>query len=118
MRPSLALATVALFAALVLAGCGGPGVRPDQDAQGRYVVHLKDASFSPQTARIPLNGTILWVNDSRLGHDVRGPDFASGEPGSLPMGASYQHTFTEKGTFEVFCYAHHSQGMISKVVVE
>lgn len=116
-QPWIALAGV-LAAALLLAGCGQPGTPPQQDELGRYVIHMGPASFTPYRSWVPPNATVVWVNDSAAGHDVRGPDFASGPFGGIPPGGSFEHRFTEPGTLEYFCYAHHAQGMNGHLVVQ
>lgn len=110
---------LAALLALALSGCGGQvGTTPERDAHGRYVIHMTAAlSFSPAIAHVPLNATVVWVNDSPQGHDVSDGTFASGKAGGIPPGGNYTFTFSEAGTFEYYCYVHHGSGMTGKVVV-
>lgn len=111
-----------VVAAAALAGCGGPG-GPDKDEQGRYVIHMTaDSKFSPDEARIPVNSTVVWVNDANIPHDVQGhgkdESFSSGAFGALNQrGSSYEFTFTKLGNYEYFCYVHHGSGMFGTLEI-
>jgi plastocyanin len=133
MSPSRAAVALLAVAALALAGCASArGVVPPQDAQGRYVVKLEqNLTFNPREARIPVGGTILWVNNGTAGHDVHGyvgdppkedlPEFytadASGLTRLLGPGESYAHTFPKAGTWTIWCHTHHEERMMQIVHV-
>ncbi|MHB8634235.1 MAG: cupredoxin domain-containing protein [Thermoplasmatota archaeon] len=116
---------LAALALLLLPGCAG--IEPAHDPLGRYVVHLtSDLKFAPQDATVPLNATVVWVNDSGVPHDVQGalrdggpdgPGFSSGRAGDIAPGASYNFTFTAQGTYDYYCYLHHSAGMVASITV-
>lgn len=130
-RPVLALSALL---ALLLAGCSGgssSGVVPQQDSQGRYVIHMTDdLRFVPAEARVPLGATIVWVNDSAVDHDVNAfhgsdeqPTFSSslepphGDGLSLGPGTEYPHAMEKAGKWTIWCHRHHEEDMQATVHV-
>jgi len=86
--------------------------------------------FDPQSITIHIGETVRWRWDSP-GHNVvsgssgaadgrfcspndRGCNVA---PTSI-SGTTYEHTFTEAGTFPYFCQPHFAFGMTARVIVE
>lgn len=123
-----AILVAALFLSLTLAGCGGAPepVVPEQDAEGRYVIHLNAANrFVPAFAKVPVGATVLWVNDGGV-HDVTADDDSWSSDDAAPAGLgqkigagqSYQHTFTAAGEVAYHCALHRSSGMTGKLIVE
>lgn len=119
-----------LLASLALAGCSGdPGVVPDQDDEGRYVIHLTaDNRFEPADARVPVGATVAWQVDGGA-HDINeedgafssadtGQKDANGYPLLLQPGQNWTHTFTEAGTYTYWCHTHHEYGMKGVLAVE
>jgi plastocyanin len=115
---------------LLLAGCSHSGaVVPDQDAEGRYVIHLTAANrFEPAKARVPVGATVAWVVDGGA-HDVNADDGsfssadrnrtdAEGYPLLLMPGETWTHTFNETGRFPYWCHTHHEFRMRGLLVVE
>lgn len=116
-----ALLALALLSLLALAGCSGSGggVVPDQDDEGRYVIHLTAGSkFSPMEAKVPVGATVVWVHDGGAPHDVQGDGFTSGSPGGMREGDEFEHTFNEAGTYSYVCDIHQGSGMKGTLVVE
>jgi plastocyanin len=87
-------------------------------------------SFNPQSVTIRVGETVRWRWDSN-GHNVVSGSGGSADGrfcspndqgcGSAPLsnaGATYEHTFTEGGTFPYFCEPHASFGMTGSVIVE
>lgn len=130
--PLVALALVAM----VLAGCNeaDPGTTPPQDAEGRYVITMTSAlTFEPARAKIPTGATVVWINEASMPHDVAGyegdpiksdfTDFSSSDPppegqGALIQpGGSYNHTFTQKGPWTIWCHTHHEERMKGIITV-
>lgn len=118
-----ALLFAALFLSLTLAGCGGAAepVVPDQDAEGRYVIHMNAANrFTPAQAKVPVGATVLWVNDGGV-HDVTANDdsWSSDDIGpKLAVGKSFEHTFSAAGEVGYHCALHRSSGMTGTLLVE
>ncbi|MFA5945055.1 MAG: plastocyanin/azurin family copper-binding protein [Candidatus Thermoplasmatota archaeon] len=124
------LVSVFVLLLLLLAGCSqkAPGVTPPQDEQGRYVIGMASTlMFEPERARIPVGATVTWVNEATMDHDVAGyegdpiksdfSEFSSNDPPPdgfgrlIPPGGQYNHTFTEKGTWTIWCHTHHEERM-------
>lgn len=118
-----ALVALPVLLMVALAGCGGAPqpVEPDQDAEGRYVIHMNAANrFVPSLAKVPVGATVVWVNDGGV-HDVTADDgswsSAQAYPSKVPVGSSFEHTFTEAGTVAYHCELHRSSGMVAELVV-
>lgn len=115
------LVVLAALAALTLAGCsgsGGDGSVPEQDAQGRYVIHMTaNNRFTPADAKVPTGATVVWVNDGGV-HDVTAHDDSWKSPRFMQEGTSYERRFTSPGTYEYHCDLHASQGMTGTLIVE
>lgn len=122
MRPAVVL-LLCLGPAALLAGCSADdAVVPDQDSEGRYVIHLTaDNRFVPAEARVPAGATVAWVVDGGA-HDVSADDGsfssadgrpvdAQGFPTLLQPGETYTHTFNETGKWVYWCHTHHEFGM-------
>jgi plastocyanin len=86
----------AASAALALAGCAASG---GSDRE-RTVSMTEGFAFAPETVTVPPGTTVVWTNDSDVGHTVT----AYGS--SLPAGGDY------------FCVPHESTGMLGTVRVE
>lgn len=113
----------------LLAGCGSPpGVALDPGADGRYHIAMTAAlAFDPVEVRVPVGATVVWHNNGTQVHDVAGyegdppkddfTDFSSGrEPPEglgrqMQPGETFEHTFTKKGAYTIWCHTHHEQRM-------
>jgi plastocyanin len=86
--------------------------------------------FSPDAVTISVGDTVRWTW-SGSGHSVTSgtpctvdgqfcsPNDTNCSAGVLSnIGAVYQHTFTQAGTYSYFCHAHCAFGMTGTVVVE
>src|SRR5262249_23711472 len=84
--------------------------------------------FAPRTVTIHVGETVRWRWDSS-GHDVvsgsGSPDGRFCTPNDRACGSAfsnagttYEHTFTEAGTFPYYCSPHLSLGMTGRVIVE
>ncbi len=149
-RRLLATGTVSL--GVLIAGCsGGDGDEGDggngdgaetttQGPQGNlYTVNMTDElEFSPDRITAMPGDTVVWSNDSGVGHSVTAyegaiPDeadyFASGAfdaesaardawpDGEISPGESFRHTFQIEGRHEYFCIPHEGQEMTGTVSV-
>ncbi len=115
--------------AVMSAGCSSSvqGVVPEQDALGRYVIHMtNNLTFSPAEAKVPPGARVVWINDATVEHDVNGyagdpagerTEFSSslvpphGDGRILGPGAEYEHVFPAAGTWTIWCHAHHEERM-------
>jgi plastocyanin len=86
--------------------------------------------FDPQSITIHVGETVRWRFDSS-GHSVVSGSGGTADgrfcsprdgncnaPPTSNSGATYEHTFTEAGTFPYFCQPHVSLGMTGRVIVE
>ena len=78
-------------------------------------VEISGFAFVPSTLTVPVGTTVIWTNKDSVTHTVTSNDnlFNSG---NLANGATFQYTFTQKGTFDYHCSIHPS--MTAKVIVE
>lgn len=117
MNPVIAL-TLLSFA--LLAGCSTPGAgAPEQDDEGRYVIHMSSGNkFSPADATVPVDSTVVWEHDGGAPHDVHAADgsFGSGEIGGIQSGEEWEHDFDETGSWDYECHVH--AGMTGTITVE
>jgi uncharacterized cupredoxin-like copper-binding protein len=114
--------TVALLAAVLLAGCGGAG--PTVEARGQRVeIELDDFLIRPQNIRTQAGRlTFAVTNQGRLGHNFRLRDGAREvvEVTTLLPGESATRTATLRpGSYKMLCtVANHEQlGMTGRLVV-
>lgn len=62
-------------------------------------------TFAPAETSVSVGDTVTWVNDDSTLHTVDSKEglFSSG---MLPQKRSFEHTFTELGTYEYYCSLH------------
>jgi plastocyanin len=145
MKTLLAMLCACLALGLVAAGCGdddedggdsanapaatqeeqAPTTTEETDSGGAAAdaveVSMEDITFKPGTVEVPVGGTVTWVNDDSVGHDVTksggpGPDFASGEPGAMASGDTFDQKFETAGKIDYVCTVH--PGMKGTVTVK
>ena len=87
-------------------------------------------SFEPAQLTISVGDTVRWVWGSPGHSVVSGTDgnadnrFCSpsnkgcDNPSLSSMGATYEHTFTQAGTFPYYCSVHFSLGMTGTITVQ
>ena len=78
-------------------------------------VEISGFAFVPSTLTVAVGTTVTWTNNDSASHTVTSNDnlFNSG---TLAKGATFSHTFNQKGTFQYHCSIHPS--MTAKVIVE
>ena len=118
--------------ALGLAGCGGDddggggdsggGGNGGGGASGGTEVSMQSIRFEPSEITVDAGQTITFVNDESVPHDVHktsgpGPDFASGDPGGMQEGDTFELTLDEPGTYEYVCQVH-APGMSGSITVK
>lgn len=88
-------------------------------------VQAIDNTFEAQGVRVPPGTTIRWTNQGRQDHDVvpageTEPETWGADVDDFHPGDSYEHTFTEPGTYNYYCTIHgtEAKGMVGVVVVE
>ena len=78
-------------------------------------VTIVDFAFAPQETRVTAGAPLIWANEDWAPHTVTA-ETGSFDSGRLDEGATFQHVFTEPGTYSYLCTFH--PGMVGKVVVD
>jgi plastocyanin len=96
------------------AGGGGGG--------GGTEVSMESIQFMPKEISVSAGETITFVNNESVPHDVHkesgpGDDFASGPPGGMQEGDTFELTLDQPGTYEYVCQVH-APGMAGSITVE
>jgi manganese oxidase len=73
-------------------------------------VTIQNMAFNPATVTVAAGTTVTWTNNDAMTHTVTSgvpgsPDGAF-DSGNMANGATYQHTFATKGTFQYYCKVH------------
>ena len=70
-------------------------------------VSIKNFAFAPASITVKAGTTVTWTNADQDAHTVTS-DGKSGPLNSKPLnpGESYQHTFTQAGTYSYLCTIH------------
>ena len=70
-------------------------------------VSIKNFAFDPAVITVKAGTTVTWTNSDQDPHTVTS-DGKSGPLNSKPLnqGDTYQHTFTQAGTFSYLCTIH------------
>lgn len=121
-RDRLRAAAPLLLAALgLLAGCGDggnlfTGLRSAAGSDGSTPtateVSIRDDYFLPSSDTVRVNGTVTWRNDGGQTHTTTAQN--GDWNASLPPGLTFQHTFTQEGTYPYSCTIH---GEVGEIVV-
>lgn len=99
-------------AILLLAGCAPGGIdAADVDGLDGPHVRVQDNRFSPESLEAKVDETVTWVWEGRASHDVVGAGFDSG----IQNDGTFEHRFTDPGTYEYECTLH--PGMTGRVTV-
>jgi YVTN family beta-propeller protein len=90
------------------------GGQTSSTGQMADTVTIKGMAFDKSTITIKAGGTITWVNQDSIAHDLV-DDQGAWDSGSLAPGASYQQTFAKAGQYSYHCSIH--PFMVGKIVV-
>lgn len=108
-RPTRAtrLLPIVILAAVVLAGCTTPDAYRDYFERSEEVVPLRNLAFHPQNLTVPVNTTVVWLNeDTVTDHSVTFE--ALDLDAWLEPGQRVERTFTEPGVYDYRCRPHSS----------
>lgn len=108
--------TVALVAALVLAGCGASAAANSQPVRTDRVEMPRSYKFSPAVIEVTAGTSVTWHNDDNFTHDVRLLDGSNWKSKPLVPGESVTYTFDKPGEYNYDC-SFHPQDMKGKVIV-
>lgn len=106
-----------LLVAMALVACSGTTATPSGapgggSAASGVTVSMKGLAFDPSSADVPVGGTVTFINDDSVQHDVAGESWSSGP---MEPGASYTATFSNAGAVAVNCLFHPSMTMTVNV---
>jgi plastocyanin len=104
----LALVALLMVGALGIAACS-PGAGGGGEGSGAgssaVTVSLKSIAFEPSDITVAVGGTVTFVNNDSVTHDIVGEGWDSG---AIAPGASFSQTFDTAGTFQIHCSIHPS----------
>ena len=111
-----------LVAGALLAGCGGDGAEPADDAGdgggGEAVVEVEGLAFTTPSISVAAGTTVVWRNADGVPHTATAgsPDGATGEfDVSIPAEGEGSTAVDEPGTYAYYCTIHPS--MTAELVV-
>jgi plastocyanin len=105
---------------------GGGGAATTEEPAGGdgggTEVSMESIQFNPSELTVSAGETITFTNNESVPHDVHktsgpGEDFASGPPGGMQEGDTFELTLEEPGTYEYVCDVH-APGMAGTITVE
>ena len=126
MTKLLALLLACLALGLAATGCGGDDEESNGGGGGSggggAQVSMESIQFDPQELTVGAGETITFANNESVPHDVHkesgpGKDFASGPPGGMQEGDTFELTLDQPGTYEYVCEVH-APGMSGTITVE
>ena len=121
MRRSTILGALTLVAlALTLVACSTPSASTTPSGTGTtggagsssVTVSLKNLAFDPTTVDVAKGGSVTFVNNDTVQHNVAGESWSSGP---LDPGKSFTQTFSTVGAVAVRCTIHPSMTMTVNV---
>ena len=102
-RLAAALSLSAMWGIVSLAPVDSrPSASPQQPSV-TLTIHMRDSSFSPETASVKVGDTVGFFNDDEVPHNVTGNEFKSN---NIAGGKSWQYTVTKAGTYVFVCTYH------------
>lgn len=113
---------------------GSPAERADGVSTGDVAAEVgmtNRLTFTPETVRVSVGETVRWRNSSDLLHTVTADPEKASDPanvslpegaaafdsGNLEPGATFEHTFSQPGTYKYVCLPHEAAAMIGRVIV-
>jgi plastocyanin len=89
------------------AGTAAPTVQPvGSVAPAAVKVTIKSLKYFSDTIEIKTGATVEWVNDDLTPHTVTSDSGGELNSGSIDVGATWRHRFSQPGTFAYFCTFH------------
>jgi plastocyanin len=108
-RTSIVVFVLALAA--VLGACGGSD-EPKAGGTAANAVRIAGFLFKPETLTVPAGTTVTWTNTDDIEHTITSgtPEVptAAFDSGNKTKGQTFNHTFSDVGSFAYFCNNHKS----------
>lgn len=70
-----------------------------------HTVVMEGVVYAPETLTVNAGDTVVWVNKDPFPHTATAEE-KQFDSGLIAAGASWKHTFTEKGRFPYICTYH------------
>lgn len=91
---------------LLLTACAPmPLSAPKAPGGAEVRVSLVDFEFQPKALKVPPGTTLVFVNQGQAPHTVT-DNQGRFDSGVLAPGAEFRRTFTEPGTYAIYCRIH------------
>jgi plastocyanin len=93
---------------------------PLENGAGTRTVHMGSSSFSPSSVVVSRGGSVTWVNDNPIAHDITPNNPNQGGAWTARKiaantGTSFTFEFTQPGVFDYHCTLH--SGMTGRITV-
>lgn len=116
-RQFVAIAGVSLG----LAGCTDGGSPQAANEGDSTQVSLVNTAFEPKRVRIDPGGTVEWINEDDVAHDVTAASFHDAAAdwtleADVGAGERASHTFEAAGIYEYYCTIHGESTMCGVVL--
>jgi plastocyanin len=82
---------------------------------GQANVSISNFAFVPSMLTVSVGTTVIWTNQDPVAHTVTSVDDLF-DSGNIAPGATFSHTFEQKGTFDYQCTIH--PFMTGEIIVE
>jgi len=106
--PLIGLLLITLF----YAGCNeDESTSPPPPPSNPNAVSIVSNIFNPANRSVQAGTTITWTNNDTVPHTVtsgtpQNPTPNIFDSGSIPPGGTFQHTFSQAGSFRYYCTLH------------
>jgi plastocyanin len=74
-------------------------------ATGGMTIDIKNFSFMPMSATVPVGTKVTWKFEDSTAHTVKADDGSFTSP-ALSNGQTFTHVFTKAGTYSYICSIH------------
>jgi plastocyanin len=71
--------------------------------KGEFAVSIENSSFKPQKLVVKEGSVVIWTNNEDAEHRVTLDDPSGFQSEALKKGATFKHTFTQKGEYPYHC---------------
>jgi plastocyanin len=110
-RRSVIIAAIGLF--LIASACGKDsdsstypgGDNPPENPPSNLVI-INNFAYSPQSVSVSAGDTVTWRNDHNVAHTVTSDSGSELDSPVLSQGQTYQHIFSQAGTYPYHCTIH------------
>lgn len=110
-----------LLITLFYTGCSEDETTNTPPPSDQNAVSIINLTFNPANRTVSAGTTITWTNNDNVSHTVtsgtpQNPTPNLFDSGSIPPGGTFQHTFSQAGTFAYYCTIH--PNMTAQITVQ